>query len=88
MRRSQRIGVGSCFEETLQQRRIARPGLQTGPGARPMHGEWVIEIRDQCDAAGVPFFFKQWGGVRKKRNGRTLEGRTWDAMPRQGLVAG
>jgi three-Cys-motif partner protein len=42
---------------------------------------WVTAIRDQCLAAEVPFFFKQWGGVFKSRNGRTLEGRTWDAMP-------
>jgi protein gp37 len=63
-------------------------GGESGPGARPMREEWVIQIRDQCDAARVPFFFKQWGGVRKKRNGRTLEGRTWDAMPRQGLATG
>jgi protein gp37 len=43
--------------------------------------EWVTEIRDQCLAAKVPFFFKQWGGVQKKRAGRALEGRTWDEMP-------
>jgi protein gp37 len=46
-----------------------------------MHSSWVIDIRDQCRAAGVPFFFKQWGGVNKKRAGRELEGRTWDEMP-------
>lgn len=56
-------------------------GGESGPGARPMKKEWVTDIRDQCRAADVPFFFKQWGGVRKKRNGRRLEGRTWDAMP-------
>jgi protein gp37 len=43
--------------------------------------EWVINIRDQCLKAGVPFFFKQWGGVNKKRAGRLLEGRTWNEMP-------
>jgi protein gp37 len=43
--------------------------------------EWVTDIRDQCLTAKVPFFFKQWGGVRKKRAGRILEGRTWDEMP-------
>jgi protein gp37 len=43
--------------------------------------EWVTDIRDQCLRASVPFFFKQWGGVQKKRAGRTLEGRTWDEMP-------
>jgi protein gp37 len=56
-------------------------GGESGPGARPIDAEWVTEIRDQCLCAGVPFFFKQWGGVQKKRTGRTLEGRTWDEMP-------
>lgn len=61
-------------------------GGESGPGARPMNAEWVISIRDQCVSADVPFFFKQWGGVRKKQFGRTLEGRTWDQMPRHPLV--
>ncbi len=56
-------------------------GGESGPGARPVMEEWVVDIRDQCLAAGVPFFFKQWGGVNKKRAGRTLQGRTWDQMP-------
>ena len=56
-------------------------GGESGPGARPMRPEWAIDIRDQCLAADVPFFFKQWGGVNKKKNGRKLEGRTWDQMP-------
>jgi protein gp37 len=56
-------------------------GGESGPGARPMKPEWVIDIRDQCQAAKVPFFFKQWGGVQKKRFGRQLENRTWDEMP-------
>lgn len=56
-------------------------GGESGPGARPMKTEWVIDIRNQCKRAGVPFFFKQWGGVRKKKAGRELEGRTWDEMP-------
>lgn len=58
-------------------------GGESGPGARPMKKEWVLSIRDQCRAAGVPFFFKQWGGVRKVRNGRRLEGRTYDEYPRR-----
>jgi protein gp37 len=58
-------------------------GGESGPGARPMRSEWVISIREQCRAAGVPFFFKQWGGVRKGLNGRALEGRTFDEMPQQ-----
>jgi protein gp37 len=56
-------------------------GGESGPGARPMDSAWVLGIRDQCRTAGVPFFFKQWGGTRKKKAGRMLEGRTWDEMP-------
>jgi len=56
-------------------------GGESGPGARPMDAEWATDIRDQCLDVEVPFFFKQWGGVRKKTTGRTLEGRTWDEMP-------
>lgn len=56
-------------------------GGESGPGARPMQPAWAREIRDQCVAAGVPFFFKQWGGVQKSRTGRELDGRTWDQMP-------
>lgn len=56
-------------------------GGESGPKARPMAAEWVTDIRDQCLAAAVPFFFKQWGGVNKKKTGRTLEGATWDQMP-------
>jgi len=63
-------------------------GGESGPGARPMNPEWVLDIRDQCEAAGIPFFFKQWGGVFKKRNGRELDGKTWDQMPQQRLVRG
>ncbi len=56
-------------------------GGESGPGARPLSEEWVVDLRDQCKARQVPFFFKQWGGVQKKRAGRLLEGRTWDDMP-------
>ena len=56
-------------------------GGESGPGARPMHAEWVRGIRDQCVRAGVAFFFKQWGGVNKKRAGRELDGRFWNEMP-------
>jgi protein gp37 len=52
-----------------------------------MDPAWVRDIRDQCTTAGVPFFFKQWGGVRKKRNGRELDGRVWDEMPRMPAAA-
>ncbi len=56
-------------------------GGESGPGARPMREEWVLDIRDRCLAQGVPFFFKQWGGFNKKKAGRLLQGRTWDQMP-------
>lgn len=56
-------------------------GGESGPGARVMCKEWVLEIRDQCMEANVPFFFKQWGGTNKKKNGRILDNRTWDEMP-------
>lgn len=56
-------------------------GGESGPGARPMREEWVDDIRRQCQVSEVPFFFKQWGGVQKKRTGRKLNGRTYDAMP-------
>jgi protein gp37 len=56
-------------------------GGESGPGARPMRPEWVESIMRQCRVADVPFFFKQWGGVRKKRAGRKLHGRTYDEMP-------
>ncbi len=58
-------------------------GGESGPGARPMRPEWVISVRDLCRDARVPFFFKQWGGVRKKKNGRMLDGRTYDEYPRR-----
>jgi len=61
-------------------------GGESGPRARPLRPEWVLNIRDQCQDAGVPFFFKQWGGVHKKRTGRLLEGRTWDQMPTTALL--
>lgn len=56
-------------------------GGESGPKARPMDASWAIEIRDNCIEAGVPFFFKQWGGKNKKKAGRLLEGRTYDGMP-------
>lgn len=56
-------------------------GGESGPGARPMKKEWVLQIRDRCLRFGVPFFFKQWGGVNKKRLGRELDGAFWDQMP-------
>ena len=56
-------------------------GGESGYGARPMQEDWVISIQDQCEQQGVPFFFKQWGGVQKKRYGRLLRGRLYDESP-------
>jgi len=56
-------------------------GGESGFGARPMKREWVISIRNQCRKYGIPFFFKQWGGVHKAAAGRKLDGRTYDEMP-------
>lgn len=56
-------------------------GGESGPRARPMNPAWVTEIRDQCLESCIPFFFKQWGGVNKKKTGRLLGGRTWDEIP-------
>ena len=56
-------------------------GGESGPGARPICESWALSLRDQCARASVPFFFKQWGGVNKKKSGRLLAGRTWDQMP-------
>ena len=57
-------------------------GGESGPGARPMMKEWATQIRDRCIKDAVPFFFKQWGGTRKKQNGRQLEGEDWSQMPK------
>jgi protein gp37 len=62
-------------------------GGESGPGARPVDPAWVTDIRDQCLRADVAFFFKQWGGVQKKKTGRELEGRTWDQMPQVAVIS-
>jgi len=56
-------------------------GGESGPRSRAMEASWVIDIRNQCQAVNTPFFFKQWGGINKKKTGRELEGRIWDEMP-------
>jgi len=61
-------------------------GGESGAGARPIKQEWVLNIKEQCENAGVPFFFKQWGGVRKKEAGRLLEGKIFDDMPERTQV--
>ena len=62
-------------------------GGESGPGARPMNPVWVESIHEQCSRAGVAFFFKQWGGVRKDMTGRELHGRTYDEMPLVSITA-
>jgi protein gp37 len=62
-------------------------GGESGPGARLMKEEWVLDIKNQCTDAGVAFFFKQWGGIRKKQTGRLLEGRTWDELPDSACIS-
>jgi protein gp37 len=56
-------------------------GGESGPGARPMHIDWARDIRNLCTKRGVPFFFKQWGGIRPKSGGRDLDGREWNELP-------
>lgn len=62
-------------------------GGESGPSARPMEASWVSAIQDSCDKYGTAFFFKQWGGTNKKKSGRLLNGRTWDAYPVRALEA-
>src|SRR5262245_46234844 len=61
-------------------------GGESGPHARPIHADWVRDLRDQCLKAKVPFFFKQWGGVWKSRTGRELDGKKWDQLPARPTV--
>lgn len=61
-------------------------GGESGHGAREMKPEWVRDVREACEAADVPFFFKQWGGVQKSWRGRELDGKTWDGMPSAALA--
>ena len=56
-------------------------GGESGPNARPMHIDWPRDVRDQCAEQGVAFFFKQWGGIRPKSGGRSLDGREWNELP-------
>jgi protein gp37 len=73
--------LGPLGKLNLRKIHWAIVGGESGPGARSMDPQWVVDIRNQCRDAKVAFFFKQWGGVNKKRAGRMLEGRTWDEMP-------
>lgn len=74
--------IGRLDKVNLKNIDWAIVGGESGPRARYMSPEWVADLRDQCLAQKVPFFFKQWGGVNKKKAGRLLDGRTWDEMPR------
>jgi protein gp37 len=73
--------LGPLPNLNLQQIDWVIVGGESGPHARPMDPQWVTDIRDQCCRAGVPFFFKQWGGTNKKKTGRLLDGRIWEEMP-------
>lgn len=73
--------LGPLEHMNLQGVDWAIAGGESGPGARPVQTDWVRSIRDQCIKAEVAFHFKQWGGVNKKKTGRTLDGRTWDDFP-------
>lgn len=74
--------IGSVGRVNLKNIDWAIVGGESGPGARYMDPEWVTDLRDQCVNQKVPFFFKQWGGVNKKKNGRELDGKYWDQMPK------
>jgi protein gp37 len=78
--------IGPIIEPNLSGIHWAIVGGESGPGARPMEHWWVEELRDACQEQGVAFFFKQWGGVRKDRTGRTLAGRTWDEYPAMAAI--
>jgi protein gp37 len=73
--------LGPISDMSLEKMHWVIVGGESGPGARPMEEEWVVDIRDRCLSSGIPFFFKQWGGFNKKRNGRALVGRVWEELP-------
>lgn len=76
--------IGSVGQLDLSNIEWVIVGGESGPRARPIKIEWVEEIRDQCTADAVPFFFKQWGGLRPKSGGRLLDGREWNEFPKLG----
>lgn len=80
--------IGPIIKPDLHGIDWAIVGGESGPRARAIDGEWVRQIRDHCTELDVPFFFKQWGGVFKKRNGRELDGHTWSQMPKSLIRAG
>ena len=78
--------IGAVGKVNLKNIDWAIVGGESGPGSRYMDPEWVTDLRDQCVKQKVPFFFKQWGGVNKKKAGRLLDGQTWDEMPQVELL--
>lgn len=79
--------LGPVGKPNLKDIHWAIVGGESGPAARPMEVDWVSAIQENCEKHNTAFFFKQWGGVNKKRSGRLLKGRTWDEYPRQVLEA-
>lgn len=73
--------IGAVGRPKLKDIQWAIVGGESGPSARPMNAKWVTDIQTACDKYGTAFFFKQWGGVNKKKAGRILNGRTWDDYP-------
>jgi protein gp37 len=73
--------IGAVGEMNLDGIHWVIAGGESGPGARPMHIDWAREVRNECARRDVPFFFKQWGGLRPKSGGRELDGREWNEMP-------
>jgi protein gp37 len=73
--------LGPMYDLDLEEIDWVIVGGESGPKARPIEERWVIDIRDQCLEHDVPFFFKQWGGVNKKKNGRKLQSRFWEQLP-------
>lgn len=80
--------LGQISNLSLKQIDWVIAGGESGPGARLMEPEWALDIRNQCVASKVSFFFKQWGGFNKKKRGRMLEGRTWEQMPKRLSMSG
>jgi protein gp37 len=80
------IDLRALLGDDLQQLHWVIVGGESGPRCRPMDPAWARSLRDQCEDAGVPYFFKQWGGRTPKAGGRELDGRTWDEMPGRELA--
>jgi len=74
--------IGDLGNLDLQDIDWAIVGGESGPQSRPMDPRWVTAIQRACTKSGTAFFFKQWGGVNKKKNGRKLDGKTWDELPK------